>query len=146
MSPALISSPRWIVFFAARTSSVLVVALHAQAPRRQPIAVMTTAATTRPGRLRSLGGGVSGAAGSVAVARGPGLRSSRAVVVIRRTSSRSTRQFTSTCASPIRIWVERVRPSSRIVPVWPAPDHVMTQLEVAVTVYASSGLPALEFL
>lgn len=49
------------------------------------------------------------------------------------------RQFTSTCASPIRIWVERLRPSRRIVPVWPAPDQVMTQLEVAVTVYASSA-------
>ena len=110
-----------------------VVALQAHAPIRQPSAVTMTAPTTSAGRLRSLGGGVMLPPVSGVAVRGPALRSSRAVVDIRRTS-RAARQFTSTCASPIRICVERLRPSSRIVPVWPAPDQVMTQLDVAVTV------------
>ena len=93
-----------------------------------------TAATTSAGRLRSLGGGVMLARG---VRRGGAWAGSAGPLgqlwTLRRTS-RAARQFTSTCASPIRICVERLRPLSRIVPVWPAPDQVMTQLEVAVTV------------
>src|SRR6478735_9203021 len=81
MSSAVITSPRWMVFVAASTASVLVVAFQAHAPSRQPSAVMTTAATTRPGRLRSLGGGVIGGPMFGAPAWGPGFRSSRAVVV-----------------------------------------------------------------
>src|SRR6478672_4310727 len=77
-SSAVITSPRWMVFVAASTSSVLVVAFQAQAPSRQPSAVMTNAATTRPGRLRSLGGGVIGGPTSGPPAWGPGFRSSRA--------------------------------------------------------------------
>ena len=93
-----------------------------------------TAATTSAGRLRSLGGGVMLAAGirrGGAGAGPPVLSGSRGHFVV---PPAQARQFTSTCASPIRIWVERLRPSSRIVPVWPAPDQVMTQLDVAVTV------------
>ena len=93
----------------------------------------TTPATNKAGRLRTLGGGVVAEPSSGVVVRWPVARSSRADVGIVYLP-RAARQFTSTCASPIRIWVERLRPLSRIVPVWPAPDQVMTQLDVAVTV------------
>src|SRR5690606_9147805 len=57
----------------------------------------------------------------------------------------AARHCTSTCASPTAITVDRVRPFSRMVPVWPAPSHVMTQSEVAVTVYFPSGFFELDF-
>src|SRR3954454_22074969 len=81
ISSASITSPRWMVWRAARTSSVSVVALQAHAPSRQPSAVTVTAATTSAGRLRSLGGVMVEPVSGVTV-RGPGLRSSRAVVDI----------------------------------------------------------------
>ena len=123
----------------------MVVADQVQPATTAPRQMATIAIATIPGFRRSFGGGAIPP--SVDVGSRPTVLSSRMDVVMGPSLVLLAQlaQFTSTCASPMEISTARVRPFSRIVPVCPAPAQVMTQSEVAVTVYLSPGLPALDF-
>src|SRR5438046_2814676 len=110
MSLAVMTSPRWIVTRAARTSSVWVVELHVHTASSAPTQIAATPPATSAGRRRNLGGGVNAVLPTEADgARGSVTRSPGADVVVMLVPLRpDARQFTSTCASPMVIWVERV--------------------------------------
>src|SRR3546814_6774257 len=91
------------------------------------------AAAMRAGRRRNFGGGGNG--GSAEDGGGTCDRSYRvAVLLIFVCPLAAARYSTSTCASPTVISTDLCRPSRRMVPDWPAPSHVITHDDVAVTV------------